>query len=187
MWTRWWFVSNLYFKICLLYPTNNVVDIYENDIVHKTMTTHIFEVTSPQYLLFWCTKVFWKKRKKKINYSRKYSFIYLSFSSTDYYVTIFDLTFNSQYGPDQDFIYFNYGEELKLENIVINASNGDGYSSNDLIYTYYTNNIIINNVKIYDINNGSGLLQLFDLSYSDSISIENVLISSLYTKWKWKW
>lgn len=94
-----------------------------------------------------------------------FALIYSDVISADFYISVSDLTYLPMYGVDQDFLYLTYAKQLQLNNIIIDAQNSDGYSSNDIIHTFQTESIYINNLEVFDIGGGSSTATLFDLTY----------------------
>ena len=59
-------------------------------------------------------------------------------AGADFHILVSDLTYLPMYGVDQDFLYLANTNQLKLNNITIDAKNSGGDSSNDIIYSYAT-------------------------------------------------
>ena len=81
-------------------------------------------------------------------------YFYLS-SSYNAYFTLKRLTYRPYYGGDEDLGYFRYVDQLVFADLVIDGSQTDGYTYNDLVYAYYTDSVIVDNMEIYDFNRRS--------------------------------
>ena len=109
---------------------------------------------------------------------------YTSTSSSLIYVTydndikLSNFTYVTPHGLDQRFTYVYYCDSLELNNININGSGNinDGYGYYDLIFTSLTDDIIIKNMYIYDIDNSYSYSVIFDIRYTDFVSIDNILV-----------
>ena len=104
--------------------------------------------------------------------------VYCDVSIADLYISVSDLMYFPMYGTDHDFLYVTQAKQLQLKNIIIDAQNSDGYSWTDMIYSYQTDSIYVDNLQVYDIDGRSGAATIFDLTYCDSIVMENVLVST---------
>ena len=103
--------------------------------------------------------------------------IYSDDSRADFHISMNNLTYLPMFGVHQDFLSLTYTKQLELDNIIIDAKNSDGYSG-DIIYSYATDLIYVNNLDVYDIDGGSSTATIFDLTYCDTIVIKNVFVST---------
>ena len=108
----------------------------------------------------------------------------LFYSSQGYYGTGIDpslylsnMTYFPKYG-NQRLVYFYYGDSLEMNDIIVNGSGISSYysSSNNLVYCFELDDIIVQNVQIVDMTTRNSFL--FQSRYADSIRFDNIFVTT---------
>ena len=61
--------------------------------------------------------------------------------------------------------------------MIVNGTESDSYSSWDMVYLYNMQDVVIEDVDVYDMVHGYYSARLFEIYYADSLTMSNILVT----------